>query len=317
MTCSMTTVPGDSTLAKVDMHNLSPTLPFKSSYCRFEDNNDLVNWTMTASPPTGCSCARSTGDPHFSITCHCLCPSTSPKPCTWDYSGMVTFSPRVLDPQCHCNGEPAPTPPPPTPPTPPTPPPPCKAKIDVVIVEDGSNSISSLNWDKAITFTNKLVNGFNVSADQVEIAVVQFSERARTEIGLSADPVAIHSAITNMVQMKLNTDTYAGFDMAKTIFAGGRPTATGKVMIFLTDGNQNEGLPAKEITDQLKASGVIVFGIGVGNAIDRRKIEEWVTLPVSGHYFPVASFDDLEKVLQALIAASCPPPPVSPFIVEA
>ena len=149
---------------------------------------------------------------------------------------------------------------------------------------------------------------------------MQFSERARTEIGLSDDAAAIHTAVSNMNQMQLNTNTHAGFEQAKSIFDNqGRPTATGKLMIFLTDGNQNEGFPAKGESDKLKASGVTIFGIGVGNQIDKRKIEEWVTTPASGHYFPVKSFSALETILQKIIKASCPPhpPPPSPLTLEA
>jgi len=325
MTCSMKPAGSPTTdpTYDVDMHNLSPTLPFKSSYCTFEDNNNLTSWKMS-STPSGCTCARSIGDPYFSLTCHCLCPPTHSGPCTWDFSGTITFFPNALDPQCFCNGEPPsppspPVPPVPPPPTPPTPPPPCKAKIDVVIVVDGSASIQSSDWDKALQFTNKLVNGFNVSSDQVEIAVVQFSESARTEIGLSDDAAAIHTAVSNMNQMQLNTNTHAGFQQAKSIFDNqGRPTANGKLMIFLTDGNQNEGFPAKAESDKLKASGVTIFGIGVGNQIDKRKIEEWVTTPASGHYFPVKSFSSLETILQKIIKASCPPhPPSPPLTLEA
>ena len=72
-----------------------------------------------------------------------------------------------------------PPPPAPTPPAPipPGPAPPCKAKLDVVVVLDGSGSIRSADWKRALAFTNSIVDSFHVSSDEVEIAAVQFSSK--------------------------------------------------------------------------------------------------------------------------------------------
>ena len=89
--------------------------------------------------------------------------------------------------------------------------------------------------------------------------------------------------------------------------------------MLLTDGVQNEGLPAKQIADQLKASNTTIFGIGVGRGVDKREIEQWVTAPAPQHYYEVSAFDKLEVILKQIIAACCPPhphPPSSPSMVE-
>jgi len=198
------------------------------------------------------------------------------------------------------------SPPPPPPPTPP----PCKAKLDVVVIVDGSASISSPDWQSALSFVNKLVSGFAIAADQVELGVVQFSESASTVIGLSADKQAITNAVTSMVQMKLNTNTYAGFQQAKSILdTQGRPNTDGKLVIIITDGQQNSGQPAKQVADALKAQNVSVFGVGVGSGVDATEIKSWCSLPLTDHYFSVSGFPSLEKILQQIIHSACPPPP--------
>merc|ERR1719387_2861668 len=74
---------------------------------------------------------------------------------------------------------------PPPPPGPPPPPPPCKAKLDMVVILDGS---------------------------------------------------AVHSAISNLQQMRLNTNTYAGFSQAKSIIdSQGRTGTAGKLVLIVTD----------------------------------------------------------------------------------
>ena len=202
------------------------------------------------------------------------------------------------------------SPPAPAPPTPPAPPPPCKAKLDVVIVLDGSASIVPSDWQRALAFTNKLVSGFNISTDEVNLGVVQFSSRADQVIGLSADKAAITAAITSLQQMKMNTNTYEGFSVAKDMLdKQGRPTAKGKLVILLTDGIQNSGRPAKIMSDALQAEGAQVFGIGVGSQIDQKELQSWCSQPLSSHYFTVGAFSQLEKILQQIIASACPHPP--------
>ena len=210
---------------------------------------------------------------------------------------------------------------------------------------------------RCLTFTESLVSSFNISSDQVEIAVVQFSSCVETAINLSSDQAAIIAAVTNMRQMASNTNTKAGFDRAKDILdTQGRPNAAGKLVILMTDGDQNQGLPASITANDLKVvlaslcsnrayhwpplssnracpvatrassaarlsstrdpalsqEGATIFGIGVGSKVDEPEIQSWVTVPVSQHYFPVTGFDQLEKILQALIAAACPPKPPGP-----
>jgi len=301
------------------MYSVNPSQPYKEIHCRFQGSDRLV--AFKGSDKTGqCDhCVRSSG---YSATCGCTCPPGGGN-CTWTFYGTFMFDPATQSgastKSCTCNGRPGPPippAPPPVPPAPPGPAPPCKAKLDVVVVLDGSASIDSSDWQSALSFTNKLVNGFNISADQVELAVVQFSEDADTVIGLSDDSAAIHAAVTNLQQMQLNTNTYSGFKQAKDIIdTQGRPNTAGTVVILITDGVQNSGLPAKMETDKLKAqNNATIFGIGVGSQVDKREIDKWVSTPASSHYFGVSAFSGLEKVLKAILAAACPPHP--PIVKE-
>ena len=217
---------------------------------------------------------------------------------------------------CPAGGAPSPPPPPPGPPPMP---PPCKAKLDVVVVLDGSASIRSSDWQKALSFVNKLVGGFQISADQVELGVVQFSESADTVIGLSADAGAITSAVSSLQQMRMNTNTYAGFTQAKHILdTQGRSGTKGKLVIIITDGVQNEGPPAKIIADTMKSSGVQIFGVGVGRGADPQEIKQWcscASTPCDDHYFSVSAFDQARAAWRSSLAAprlAKPPPSQAP-----
>lgn len=190
---------------------------------------------------------------------------------------------------------------------PPGPAPPCKAKLDVVVVLDGSGSIRSADWRTALAFTNQIVDAFTVAADQVELAVVQFSSFVRTVVGLSDDPAAIKAKVSREHQMGDMTNTYKGFQQAKSILdTQGRAGTKGKIVILLTDGAQDDGLPAKIEAVALQNEGVEIFGVGVGHAIDKRELTSWVSAPASEHYFSVKAWDDLAKMLKQIVANACP-----------
>ena len=85
--------------------------------------------------------------------------------------------------------------------------------------------------------------------------------------------------------------------------------SAGQIVIIVTDGDQNQGLPAESTVSALKAEGVTIFGVGVGPDVKQSKIEKWVSLPVSEHDFPVSDWGSLQAILKKLIAAACPPTP--------
>lgn len=187
----------------------------------------------------------------------------------------------------------------------------CNATLDVVIILDGSNSIITADWYRALAFANTVVDSFNVSATEVEIGALQFSESATQIVPISPYPQVIKNKISSTRQDKLNTNTYDGFKLAQTMFQKeGRATAKGKICILITDGAQNEGLPASIVSNQMKAAGTEIFGIGVGSAIDVAELTSWVSTPIASHYFPVTGFDALQKVLKSIIDNACPHPPV-------
>ena len=205
---------------------------------------------------------------------------------------------------------PPPPPPKPPPPPPPGPPPPCHARLDIVIVLDGSASIETADWQTALSFTNKVVDAFAIGSNKTKIGVTQFSEITRDVIELSADKAAIQSAVSATRQMKENTNTVAGFEAAERMLqTHGRSGIDGQLVILVTDGRPNEGGSPVRITQKMKAAGIDIFGIGVGHEVDEREIDSWVSLPVKNHSFMSSDWDSLHKILDTLVANACKHPP--------
>lgn len=234
-------------------------------------------------------------------------------------TGMTSGSSTVLSLETCPAGATPPAPPPkdaPPPPPPPSPPP-CKAKLDIVLVLDGSASIRSTDWQTGLQFTNKVVEAFDIGPDAVKIGALQFSDTTRDIIELSADKAAIKAAIGSERQMMQNTNTGAGFTAAKTMLAThGRATNDGQLVILITDGKPNRGVNPKTVADSMKAIGIEIFGIGVGPSVDAAEIQTWVTAPTTNHYFAASNWAALNKILQDLVANACKHPPVANFLLE-
>uniref|UniRef100_A0A7S2IAR2 VWFA domain-containing protein n=1 Tax=Haptolina brevifila TaxID=156173 RepID=A0A7S2IAR2_9EUKA len=303
---------GEGNLWTIEMYSVNPSQPYKSIHCRFQGSDMLK--TFNGSDATG-QCDHCVRSSNYSATCGCTCPPGNSN-CSWTFYGSFQFDAKTNGTgnvkSCTCNGKPgppippAPPPLPPKPPPPPGPAPPCKAKLDVVVVLDGSGSIHSVDWQRALKFTDSVVDSFHVSMDQVEIAAVQFGSSSETIIGLSADPTAVKAAVSKTRQMRTGTNTYDGFYSSRLILEHGRKGTKGKIVILLTDGGQNRGPPAKIESVHLQDEGTTIFGIGVGAHINSQELQSWVSSPVRDHYFTVSAFDQLDKVLKTVIANACP-----------
>ena len=313
--CTMTDT-GKGNLWKMEMYSLHGIQPYKEIHCRFQGSDELLSFSGNDTVHPGCdSCVRSSG---YSATCGCVCPpgggSAPGGNCTWTFYGQLQFNQTATNgtKSCTCNGHPGPPippAPPPAPPKPPAPPGPCKAKLDVVIVLDGSASIVAADWTLVKAFANRLVDAFHLSTDQAEIGALQFATGERVISPITADAARLKSLIGSESQMRGGTNTYAGFAAAKLLLdSHQRAGLKGKLVFLITDGRQNRGLPAKSESVKLQAEGATIFGIGVGNHIDAQELESWVSTPVSEHFFSVAAFDKLDQILKKLISNACPPP---------
>jgi uncharacterized protein YegL len=182
----------------------------------------------------------------------------------------------------------------------------CTEQLDLVIVVDGSASITSTSWTQALSFLDQLVDTFVLAPDKVKVGVLQFSDTAAQTIALSADKAAVKSAVASMAQMQRNTNTGAGLALAKTMIDTQGRQNTSKAVIIITDGQANEGQSPTAVAATLKAEQIEIFGVGVGTQIDVQQLQAICSLPLSDHYFTVAGgFKDLSKILAKIAQATC------------
>lgn len=179
--------------------------------------------------------------------------------------------------------------------------------FDLMVVMDGSGSIDPADFDLQKQFVNELVSSFNVSANFAHFGVVQFSSQneGRVEIGLSDDPVAITTAVTNIVQISGLTDIEEGLTLANSeIVTAGRPGVP-SVIVLLTDGQHNEGGDPIVTANNIKAQGTMIFSVGVGSGVDITELNAIASDPDTEFVFLAQNFQDLQNIVNALADKVC------------
>lgn len=147
-------------------------------------------------------------------------------------------------------------------------PPDCRSqKADIIFLIDGSESISSEDFEKIKDFVKRMVNQSNIGADKIQIGLLQFSSTPREEFTLknnysSKDEMC--RAISNVTQINSGTETGKALNFTLPFFdisQGGRP-GVHQYLIVITDGDSHDDIvsPAKALRDR----NIIIFAIGVG-----------------------------------------------------
>lgn len=219
---------------------------------------------------------------------------------------------------------PAPTKPPSTTPLPTIPPAKevCKAaKADLVFLVDGSWSIGDDNFLKIIRFLYSTSGALDqIGPDGTQVAIVQFSDDARTEFKLNSysDKERLLDAINKITYKGGNTKTGRAIQHVKeNIFTaeGGVRRGIPKVLVVLTDGRSQDDV--NKVSKEMQMEGYIVFAIGFADA-DYGELVSIASKPSDRHVFFVDDLDAFKKIEEKLVTfvceaatATCPSVPMS------
>ncbi|XP_078391912.1 collagen alpha-6(VI) chain-like [Cetorhinus maximus] len=182
----------------------------------------------------------------------------------------------------------------------------CRLKADIIFLIDGSESISSDDFQKMKAFMITFVNQSNIGSDNVQIGVLQYSTNPKPMFQLNkySSRTDLRREIDNILQLKGRTHTGQALSFTADYFdepKGGRPDIP-QYLIVVTDGEaQDEVLqPAKAIRDK----GVIVMALGVLGA-NYKQLQEIGGSDDNVHY--INSFDLLKKVQKKISWSMCKP----------
>ncbi|XP_025031696.1 matrilin-4 isoform X2 [Python bivittatus] len=188
----------------------------------------------------------------------------------------------------------------------------CKAgHIDLVMVIDGSKSVRPQNFELVKQFVNQIVDFLDVSHQGTHVGLVQYSSRVRTEFPLNKFTTAddVKKAVQRVQYMEKGTMTGLALKhIVEHSFSeaeGARPLSQNvpRIGLVFTDGRSQDDI--SEWARRAKESGIIMFAVGVGKAV-QEELREIASEPVDQHFSYSADFNTMTHLVDNLKLNICP-----------
>ncbi|XP_039661145.1 collagen alpha-6(VI) chain-like [Perca fluviatilis] len=180
---------------------------------------------------------------------------------------------------------------------------------DIIFLVDGSSSISPGNFQEVRSFLRNFIEALDIGPNKVRIGLAQYSDEPRQEFLLKdhSDKKSLLAAVERIQLVGGGTETGKAIDfLQKQYFtkeAGSRvDQRVPQIAIVITDGESTDEV--KEPAQKLRQDGVIVFGIGVGEA-NRKQLESIANWPPDRFLHSLDSYQALQEQMQMLLETVC------------
>lgn len=179
---------------------------------------------------------------------------------------------------------------------------------DIVLILDRSGSMSGSPLTNLKAGAKKFVDIIEEATDGVldgeigsgsKIGIVSFAETATKNTQLITSVSDLKTAIDSL-SAGGSTNHADAFTKAIELFD---PASTNqKVMVMFTDGKTTAGLPPASIAAAARASGIIIYCIGLigADGIDVSVLNDWATDPDDSHVAVTPKDDELEDLFENL-----------------
>uniref|UniRef100_A0A3Q3J4A7 VWFA domain-containing protein n=1 Tax=Monopterus albus TaxID=43700 RepID=A0A3Q3J4A7_MONAL len=179
--------------------------------------------------------------------------------------------------------------------------------MDLVFVIDGSKSLGPANFELIKQFVNNIVDTMDISKTGTHVGLLQFSTKVRTEFTLGQYTTAedIKQAVRRMQYMGRGSMTGSAlrhmFESSFSVKEGARPN-TPRVGIVFTDGRSQDDV--SEWANKAKNSGVTVYALGVGKAIEQ-ELREIASEPAEKHLYYAEHIEKMGEIAKKLKSRIC------------
>uniref|UniRef100_A0A8C4GHP1 Matrilin 2 n=1 Tax=Dicentrarchus labrax TaxID=13489 RepID=A0A8C4GHP1_DICLA len=182
--------------------------------------------------------------------------------------------------------------------------------MDLVFVIDGSKSLGPANFELVKQFVNGIVDSLDISRPGSHVGLLQYSTKVRTEftLGQYTTAQAIKQAVSRMQYMGRGSMTGSAlrhmFEFSFSVKEGARPNIP-RVSIVFTDGRSQDDV--SEWANKAKNSGVTIYALGVGKAIEQ-ELREIASEPDEKHLYYAEDFENMGEITKKLKSRICKGP---------
>ena len=180
-------------------------------------------------------------------------------------------------------------------------------QTDLVILIDGSWSVTPDNFVRVQTFLAVLLKHFTIGPDATLIGIAQYSDNPRLEFGLDRYTTTdtLIKAVEAMKYKGGNTASGKAltFALDQVFGRSSRPNAQ-KVVLVITDGESLQDT-VTEPARRLRENGVEIFSIGVGDEINLLELQDMATDPDTNHVFQVGGYNAINGITSQVLKDIC------------
>lgn len=206
----------------------------------------------------------------------------------------------------------------------------CKSKIDVVVILDGSGSISEAGWKATLKAGEALVKSFETGETLAQVAVLLYSgppswdgyqkctQGTLSSVDLykdcnlvwvshfTTDVAKLASEIPQLKWPKGSTLTSAALASAQGELRTGRDSAQ-SVVIAITDGRAMNPRQTAQAAKALREQARILW-VPVTHKAALADIKTWASKPIADNVLVVRDYEELYTPanINRIVAAACP-----------
>uniref|UniRef100_A0A8C2X0E9 Matrilin 2 n=1 Tax=Cyclopterus lumpus TaxID=8103 RepID=A0A8C2X0E9_CYCLU len=183
----------------------------------------------------------------------------------------------------------------------------CERVMDLVFVIDGSKSLGPANFELVKQFVSSIVDSLDISLTGVHVGLLQYSTKVRTEFTLGQYSVArsVKQAVSRMQYMGRGSMTGSAlrhmFESSFSAKEGARPNVP-RVGVVFTDGRSQDDVSGW--ADKAKDSGVTLYALGVGKAIEQ-ELRQIASEPDEKHLYYAENFEKIGEITKKLKSRIC------------
>ncbi|KAL5016430.1 hypothetical protein ScPMuIL_006019 [Solemya velum] len=177
----------------------------------------------------------------------------------------------------------------------------CVNPADIVFAIDASRSIWGPNFEQQLRFVKEIVDSFEIGPNATQIGAFTFGDKISLEFNLNKYRMKgdVQAAIGQVRHAEGGlTLTHDALGYArKVMFSPDNGARAGlpHILIVLTDGRSTMQPETQTEAASTKASGIQIFGIGVGREVDADELKKMVSSPSSNFLFLVPTYGELES----------------------
>ncbi|KAL3866044.1 hypothetical protein ACJMK2_043385 [Sinanodonta woodiana] len=178
---------------------------------------------------------------------------------------------------------------------------------DIMFLLDSSSSIYILDYKKQLNFVNRLIDTFDIGRDKTRVGVSIFSFTYQPSIALTTydNKENLKRAVNQTRYLTGGTNTHIALsELRRSGFRNARPNVS-RIAIVMTDGQSQDFKKTFEEAQRLKATGVIVFAVGIGKDVDMKELTAIGSEPSDQYVLLANDFNDLDTIYDRLAIRAC------------